>query len=305
MSGMAPEFGARVEAAIVRVRDESRASWRTDPLRSRRLDGRERLGSSARCRPVRDQALRRLVRRPHARGMILCDLDGHVDRGHRGHRPQPRRATPRPTPTSTGTCPRSAGSCTPTRPSRSPGRPVARRSRASSPRWPTSSAGRSRSGPSRSSATTRSAGHRRDPYRAPLPRGAHAEPRAVHDRRDRRRTRSRPPSCSRTSPAPCTSPARPARSSRSRRRRSTASTPLPERLRAERRRTADDRVRRTCSPSPTRGRRSSTGGRRSASNSAPPVSRRASSARIRPSCSPSAATSGRTGSSTALDLLAR
>ena len=43
------------------------------------------------------------------------------------------------------------------------------------------------------------------------PCGADAEPRPVHDRRDARRMRSRPPSWSRTSPAPCTSPARPAR----------------------------------------------------------------------------------------------
>ena len=66
--------------------------------------------------------------------------------------------------------------------------------------------------------------HRRDPHRAPLPCGADAQPRAVHDRRDRRRTRSRPPSWSRMSRARCTWPARPARWCRSRRTRSTASS---------------------------------------------------------------------------------
>ena len=100
-------------------------------------------------------------------------------------------------------------------------------------RWPTSSAATSRSDRSRSSATTRSAaassrpstGHR-------SPRRADAEPRAVHDRPRRAGRRQGGGHVSRTSPAPCTSPASSASpiadpAGRDRR----ALRPLPERLR--------------------------------------------------------------------------
>ena len=74
--------------------------------------------------------------------------------------------------------------------------------------------------------------HRRDAHRPPLARRADAEPRPVHDRQATRATPSRPPSWSRTSRAPCTSPASSAsRSPIPQDSDRLALRPLPERLR--------------------------------------------------------------------------
>ena len=110
-----------------------------------RLDRRQRLRPGAGRRPVGDQTERRGLRRPDPR------VDGAsatwTATSSRATTSPP--ATPARTPTSTGTAPTSAASCTPTRPTRPRGPRAARRSRACSPRWPTSSAARSRSARSR------------------------------------------------------------------------------------------------------------------------------------------------------------
>ena len=153
--------------------------------------------------------------------MIVCDLDGEVVEGDHA-----RPATPRRTPTSTGTCPRSAASCTRTPPTPSPGPPAASRCRACSPRWPTSSAARSRSGRSRSSAaTTIGRGIVDDAAAgtaAPAVLMANHGPFTIG--RDRaRRGQGRGDVRGRRA-APCTSPASSASRSRSPRPTSTAST---------------------------------------------------------------------------------
>ena len=194
-----------VEAAIARGARRCRgAAQRARPLRPHRLDRRQRLGPRARRRPLRHQAVRRLVRRPRAREHDPLRPRRQRRPRHAGQRAQPLERHGGARLRLPATCPRSAASCTPTRRSRSPGRRAARRSPASSRRWPTSSAARSRSGPSRSSATTRSAAasSRRSPgHRSRAVLMQNHGPFTIGVAR---RMPSRPPSWSRTSPAPCT-----------------------------------------------------------------------------------------------------
>ena len=80
-----------------------------------------------------------------ADSMIVCDLDGEVVEGDSLAVQRHRRARLR----LPARCPRSAGRAHPLHVRHAPGRRAASRSRACSPRWPTSSAARSRSGRSR------------------------------------------------------------------------------------------------------------------------------------------------------------
>ena len=204
-------------------------------LRARRLDRRQRLGPRARRRPVRHQAERRLLRRPRAREPDPVRPRRQRHPGHPGCERSPSSDTAahayvyRNMPEVGGVVHTHSTYATAW---------AARgeRSRACSRRWPTSSAARSRSARSRSSATTRSAdgivetltGHR-------SPRRADAEPRRLHDRQgrgDRRQGRRHGRGC------------RPHRAHRAPARRAAphsagsdrlALRPLPERLRPDHR----------------------------------------------------------------------
>ena len=216
VSGTDPRSRSRSRASV----RMSRAARRAPAARTRRLDRRQRQRPGARLRPLRDQALGCRLRRAHPDAMVLCDLEGRPSPGSRqracavvGHRRprvrlpaharrRRRRAHPLAVRHGVGRPP----PADPVRHHRH-GRRV-RRARSRSPR-------------SRSSATSRSVGHRRHAHRPPLARRAARQPRRVHDRQGRDATRSRPPSCARTRPGRCTSPTSSAPRSRSRGERST------------------------------------------------------------------------------------
>ena len=87
-------FGPQIEVAIATgARRRGAAARRADALRPRRLDGRQCVGSRAGRRPVRDQAVGCLVRRPRAREHDPVRPRRQRRRGHAGRERSPSSDT--------------------------------------------------------------------------------------------------------------------------------------------------------------------------------------------------------------------
>ena len=179
-------FGPQIEVAIARVRaDVARLHGELTAVRAGRVDRWQRSRPRPRRRPVRDQAVGVSYDDLAPENMILCDLDGNVDPRHAGsdrspssdtaahayvYRNMPEVGGVVHTHSTYATAWAARGEqipCVITAMAdefgrADPGRPVRdHRRRLDRPR------------------------HRRDADRPPVPCGADAEPRAVHDRGER------------------------------------------------------------------------------------------------------------------------
>ena len=182
--------GRRRRRSSTLRREVVRTARRADPLRAWWPGRRATSRPACPARSDGDQAERRLVRRAHPGEHGRLRPRRPSRRGRRTH----RRATPRPTRTSTARCPHVGGvvhtHSTYATAWAAPGEPDPVRAHRDGRRVRRRHPGRAVRAHRRRLDRPR---HRRDAARIPLARGAHAEPRRLHDRHRRARPRSRRP----------------------------------------------------------------------------------------------------------------